>query len=117
MRMRRKPEADWLGWALHFGFGFVLGAIISFFCLFMLLGYGPFIQGDWHALFFLLGGALVAGGVSSYHGDRWWMEDYSRHFPPNALRKTRRSVLCSWCSTIAGFLMIYYYVIYHAGTS
>jgi hypothetical protein len=109
MRKRRKSEADWVGWALHYLFGFVIGAFLSFACL-ELLGPRQFIEAGWHFLLFLLGGALIAAGAFSYEGDEEVMSEYCKHFPPNMPRRSRRSVLCSWLSEITGLLLIFYYL-------
>jgi MFS family permease len=109
MGKRRNSEADWVGWVLQYIFGFVIGAFLSFVCL-ELLGPRQFIEAGWHFLLFLLGGALIAAGAFSYEGDAEVMSDYSRHFPPNVPRRSRRSVLCSWLSEITGLLLIFYYL-------
>jgi hypothetical protein len=106
-----KQGANWFAWTLQFIAGLIVGGIVAIYFMMRNWRY----SNDISSLQFWLiagGGGLLAAGLSSHFGDRFWTESYNRVIPDWEFTQSRASILLSLGSGLLGCGMIGYSVFY-----
>jgi hypothetical protein len=106
--------ADWIAWVLHFVVGAAVAVVIGagiFFRRNRLHGTQPLISEDFWAPY-LIGAALVGGGVASLLGDKLWIGLNYRMIPPDGVQHSLASKVISLACLVVGAGLIAYSVIF-----
>ena len=91
---------DWLAWLLHGVLGAGLGAVLGF-ALISRRYHGFWLHGDL-VPWFITGAVLIGAGAGTWLGDRLWLGEHYRLYPPDAPAGTWLNKLLSVLMVLAG---------------
>jgi len=98
-----KKETDWISWTLHALLGAFIGAVLGF-AIITRRRHGFWLD-DTLIHPFIIASALVGVGIGSMFGDKLWLGDNYKMFPPDAPKTTGFSKALSVLFIGAGLLV------------
>ena len=109
-------NVDWFAWVFQFVAGLLVGAFIGAVIISRRRRHGG---GWWIApdlvLPFIVGAALIGGGLASFYGDRLWIGSSYRVIPPDGVDHSRASHIASISSGVIGCFIVLTALIRHLG--
>ena len=104
--MLMRPNADWIGWCLHYIMGIVVGGILGAIIVIPKRRLHPDLWMETEFMPYFIGGiAMIVAGFASIYGDELWQGEMYRTFEPHGPDASPLSRTLSFISIIVGVLL------------
>lgn len=104
-------RADWMAWGLHLVLGLLAGGLMGGLAYPRRRSRDHFWLSEDLRLPFLIGAALLGAGLASLLGDELWLSGRYKVIPPNGVKHSQKSKICSYVCIAFGLCLMAFSII------